>query len=83
MACISPTQQLAQGPRRKELQGKLYPRCSQELLQAEPSTGRVSLLHQAIPPADLEVKAQGTWGEEGTDGQKELVPWVREAGTHD
>lgn len=43
VACISPTQQLAQGPRRKELQGKRYPSYSQELLQAKPSTGRVSL----------------------------------------
>lgn len=82
LVCIPPTQHLAQGPCPQGLQGKLHPKSYQELLQAEPSTERLSCTRPR-PPTDLEVKAQGIWGEEGVGSWKELVPWVGEARTHD
>ena len=45
-----PPQYLAQGACPQGLQGKLHPSSSQELLQADPSTERVSLPSQATSP---------------------------------
>lgn len=69
LACIAPsppTPHLAQGPLAlKGLQGKLQPTRTRSCYRQNPTLKGASCPHQATsPPTDLEVKAQGTWGEE-------------------
>ena len=69
LACVAPRpHQPHTSPRAPSPHGaarETPPNSHQELLEAEPSTERGSLPTPGhVPPTDLEVKAQGTWGEE-------------------
>lgn len=58
LVCIPRPNTYPRAPALRGYKGN-HPSSYQELLQAEPSTERA----RPHPPTDLEVKAQGTWGE--------------------